>query len=162
MWKFKEQHNGKSALENARWMKEQLEALVGVVPELLSAEVGISPALEQAAAVPSDAAAAQSNAVAAQSNSAAAQSNAAAAQSNVAAEPSNVAAEPSNAAAVPSNAAAVPAPAASGEYDACLVSTFASPEALAAYKVHPKHKAISAYCKEARVKRLAFDWWSEE
>ena len=106
MWKFKEQHNGKSALENARWMKEQLEALVGVVPELLSAEVGISPALEQAAAAP--------------------------------------------------------APAASGEYDACLLSTFASPEALAAYKVHPKHKAISAYCKEARVKRLAFDWWSEE
>lgn len=134
MWKFKEQHNGKSALENARWMKEQLEALVGVVPELLSAEVGISPALEQAAAVPSNAAAAQSNAVAAQSNSAAA----------------------------PSNAAAVPAQAASGEYDACLVSTFASPEALAAYKVHPKHKAISAYCKEARLKRLAFDWWSEE
>lgn len=120
MWKFKEQHNGKSALENARWMKEQLEALVGVVPELLSAEVGISPALEQAAAVPS------------------------------------------NAAAAPSNAAAAPAPVASGEYDACLLSTFASPEALAAYKVHPKHKAISAYCKEARVKRLAFDWWSEE
>ena len=117
MWKFKEQHNGKSALENARWMKEQLEALVGVVPELLSAEVGISPALEQAGAVPS------------------------------------------NAAAVP---AAAPAQAASGEYDACLVSTFASPEALAAYKVHPKHKAISAYCKEARLKRLAFDWWSEE
>ena len=124
MWKFKEQHNGKSALENARWMKEQLEALVGVVPELLSAEVGISPALEQAAATPS-----------------------------------NAAAVPSNAAAVP---AAVPAQAASGEYDACLVSTFASPEALAAYKVHPKHKAISAYCKEARLKRLAFDWWSEE
>ena len=127
MWKFKEQHNGKSALENARWMKEQLEALVGVVPELLSAEVGISPALEQAAAVPSDAAAA-----------------------------------PSNAVEVPAQAAAVPAPAASGEYDACLVSAFASPEALAAYKVHPKHKAISAYCKEARLKRLAFDWWSEE
>ena len=120
MWKFKEQHNGKSALENARWMKEQLEALVGVVPELLSAEVGISPALEQAAVAQS------------------------------------------NAAAAPSNAAAVPAPAASGEYDACLLSTFASPEALAAYKVHPKHKAISAYCKEARLKRLAFDWWSEE
>ena len=137
MWKFKEQHNGKSALENARWMKEQLEALVGVVPELLSAEVGISPTLEQAAAVPSNAAAAPSNAAAADS---AAQSNAAA----------------------PSNAAAVPAPAASGEYDACLLSTFASPEALAAYKVHPKHKAISAYCKEARLKRLAFDWWSEE
>ena len=129
MWKFKEQHNGKSALENARWMKEQLEGLVGVVPELLSAEVGISPALEQAAAVPSDAAAA-------------------------AEAPSPVAAQ--------SNAAAAPAPAASGEYDACLVSTFASPEALSAYKVHPKHKAISAYCKEARLKRLAFDWWSEE
>ncbi len=130
MWKFKEQHNGKSALENARWMKEQLEALVGVVPELLSAEVGISPALEQAAAVPS----------------------------NAAAVPSNAAAD----AAAASNAAAAPAPAASGEYDACLVSTFASPEALSAYKVHPKHKAISAYCKEARLKRLAFDWWSEE
>lgn len=126
MWKFKEQHNGKSALENARWMKEQLEALVGVVPELLSAEVGISPALEQAAAVPSNAAGA-----------------------------------PSNAAVAPSDAPA-PTPAASGEYDACLVSTFTSPEALAAYKVHPKHKAISAYCKEARLKRLAFDWWSEE
>ena len=135
MWKFKEQHNGKSALENARWMKEQLEALVGVVPELLSAEVGISPALEQAAVVPSNAAAA-------------------------AEAPAPVAAQ-SNAAAAPSNAA-VPAQAASGEYDACLLSTFASPEALAAYKVHPKHKAISAYCKEARLKRLAFDWWSEE
>ena len=123
MWKFKEQHNGKSALENARWMKEQLEALVGAVPELLSAEVGISPALEQTA----ESAAAEAPApVAAQSN------------------------------------AAAPAPAASGEYDACLVSTFTSPEALAAYKVHPKHKAISAYCKEARLKRLAFDWWSEE
>ena len=143
MWKFKEQHNGKSALENARWMKEQLEALVGVVPELLSAEVGISPALEQAAAVPSNAAAA------------------AEAPAPVAA-PSNVAAAQSNAAAAQSNAAAAPAPAASGEYDACLVSAFASPEALAAYKVHPKHKAISAYCKEARLKRLAFDWWSEE
>ena len=137
MWKFKEQHNGKSALENARWMKEQLEALVGVVPELLSAEVGISPALEQAAAVPS---------------------NAAGAPSNAAVAPSDAAAD----AAAQSNAAAAPAPAASGEYDACLVSTFASPEALAAYKVHPKHKAISAYCKEARLKRLAFDWWSEE
>ena len=143
MWKFKEQHNGKSALENARWMKEQLEALVGVVPELLSAEVGISPALEQAAAVPSNAAAA------------------AEAPAPVAA-PSNVAAAQSNAAAAQSNAAAAPAPAASGAYDACLVSAFASPEALAAYKVHPKHKAISAYCKEARLKRLAFDWWSEE
>ena len=143
MWKFKEQHNGKSALENARWMKEQLEALVGVVPELLSAEVGISPALEQAAAVQSNAAAAAEAPapVATQSNSAAA---------------------PSNAVEVPAQAAAAPAQAASGEYDACLVSTFASPEALAAYKVHPKHKAISAYCKEARLKRLAFDWWSEE
>ena len=136
MWKFKEQHNGKSALENARWMKEQLEALVGVVPELLSAEVGISPALEQSAAAPSNAAAA-------------------------AEAPAPLAAQ-SNAVATPSNAAAAPALAASGEYDACLVSTFASPEALAAYKVHPKHKAISAYCKEARLKRLAFDWWSEE
>ena len=137
MWKFKEQHNGKSALENARWMKEQLEGLVGVVPELLSAEVGISPTLEQVASVPSNAASA-------------------------AEAPAPVAAPSKTAAEVQSNAAEVPAQAASGEYDACLVSTFASPEALAAYKVHPKHKAISAYCKEARIKRLAFDWWSEE
>ena len=138
MWKFKEQHNGKSALENARWMKEQLEGLVGVVPELLSAEVGISSALEQAAeAAPAEAPA-------------------------PVAAPSKTAAAQSNAAEVQSNAAAVPAQAASGEYDACLLSTFTSPEALAAYKVHPKHKAISAYCKEARLKRLAFDWWSEE
>ena len=124
MWKVKEQHNGKSALENARWMKEQLEALVGVVPELLSAEVGISPALEQTA------------------------------ESAAAEAPAPVAAQ--------SNAAAVPAQAASGEYAACRVTAFDSQEALAAYKVHPKHKAISAYCKEARLKRLAFDWWSEE
>lgn len=100
MWRFKESHNGKSALENARWMKEHLEGLVGRVPELLSAEVGISPSLEQ-------------------------------------------------------EAAAAP------EYHACLVSTFADPEALARYKVNPLHKEISAYCKAARESRVAFDWWSE-
>ena len=33
---------GKSAGENARWMKESLESLMGVVPELLSCEVGIN------------------------------------------------------------------------------------------------------------------------
>lgn len=115
MWRFKESHNGKSALENARWMKEHLEGLVGRVPELLSAEVGISPGLEQAAeAIPALA-----------------------------------------------EKAAAPKAAPSGEYHACLVSTFADPEALARYKVNPLHKEISAYCKAARESRVAFDWWSE-
>ena len=116
MWRFKESHNGKSALENARWMKEHLEGLVGRVPELLSAEVGISPSLEQEAPAPA-------------------------------------------APATPALAekAAAPAP----EYHACLVSTFADPEALARYKVNPLHKEISAYCKAARECRVAFDWWSE-
>lgn len=123
MWKFKEQHNGKSALENARWMKEQLEGLVGVVPELLSAEVGISPSLEQSAE----------------------------------ATPTQAEKAPSPATPAIAEKAAAPAP----EYHACLVSTFADPEALARYKVNPLHKEISAYCKAARECRVAFDWWSE-
>ena len=123
MWRFKESHNGKSALENARWMKEHLEGLVGRVPELLSAEVGISPSLEQSAE----------------------------------ATPTHAEKAPSPATPALAEKAAAPAL----EYHACLVSTFADPEALARYKVNPLHKEISAYCKAARECRVAFDWWSE-
>lgn len=42
LWKFKDEAEGRTKAENAQWMKEHLEALVGVVPELLSAEVGIN------------------------------------------------------------------------------------------------------------------------
>lgn len=42
MWRFVEGAEGKSRKENALWMKEHLEALVGVVPEIRSMEVGVN------------------------------------------------------------------------------------------------------------------------
>ncbi len=42
MWKFREGAEGKSRQESALWMKEQLEKLVGVVPEICSLEVGVN------------------------------------------------------------------------------------------------------------------------
>ncbi|MDE7126740.1 MAG: Dabb family protein, partial [Bacteroidales bacterium] len=39
MWKLKPEAEGRTAAENAQWMKEHLEGLLGVVPELLSCEV---------------------------------------------------------------------------------------------------------------------------
>lgn len=42
MWKLKEQAEGKTKAENARFMKEHLEALLGIVPELRSVQVGIN------------------------------------------------------------------------------------------------------------------------
>ena len=41
MWRFVEGAEGKSRSEHAQWMKEHLEALVGVVPEIRALEVGI-------------------------------------------------------------------------------------------------------------------------
>ena len=41
MWRFKEFANGATKEENLKQMKQRLEGLVGVVPELVSAEVGI-------------------------------------------------------------------------------------------------------------------------
>lgn len=41
MWRFIEGAEGKSRNEHAQWMKEHLEALVGVVPEIRTLEVGI-------------------------------------------------------------------------------------------------------------------------
>jgi hypothetical protein len=42
LWKLKENAEGKTKAENADWMKEHLEALVDVVPQLLDAKVGIN------------------------------------------------------------------------------------------------------------------------
>lgn len=44
MWRFVEGAQGKSRVEHAQWMKEHLEALVGVVPEIRSMEVGVNVA----------------------------------------------------------------------------------------------------------------------
>ena len=43
-------------------------------------------------------------------------------------------------------------------YDAVLVSDFASLEDLAAYKADPRHQAVSALCKSIRVDRVAVDY----
>ena len=90
MWKLKPEAEGRTAAENAQWMKNHLEALMGVVPQLLSCEVGINVA--------------------------------------------------------------------EGNYDACLVSTFASLEDLAAYKIHPAYQPVSSYCKLIREHRVACDY----
>lgn len=42
LWKLKPEAEGKSKAENALWMKENLESLLGVVPELKSCSVGIN------------------------------------------------------------------------------------------------------------------------
>ena len=44
-----------------------------------------------------------------------------------------------------------------GNYDAVLVSEFASLEDLDAYKNDPRHKAVSALCKSIRKDRVAVD-----
>ena len=41
MWRYKDGAEGKSPLEHAQWTKQNLEALVGVVPEILGLEYGI-------------------------------------------------------------------------------------------------------------------------
>ena len=45
-----------------------------------------------------------------------------------------------------------------GNYDAVLVSEFASLEDLDAYKNYPRHKAVSALCKSIREDRVAVDY----
>ncbi len=42
MWRFRDDIEGKSRRDHALWMKEHLEALVGVVPQIQSLEVGIN------------------------------------------------------------------------------------------------------------------------
>lgn len=43
-------------------------------------------------------------------------------------------------------------------YDAVLVSEFASLSDLEAYKSDPRHKAVSALCKSIRLDRVAVDY----
>lgn len=45
-----------------------------------------------------------------------------------------------------------------GNYDAVLVSEFASLEDLAAYKTDPRHVAVSSLCKSIREDRVAVDY----
>lgn len=45
-----------------------------------------------------------------------------------------------------------------GNYDAVLVSEFASLEDLDAYKNDPRHKAVSTLCKSIREDRVAVDY----
>lgn len=45
-----------------------------------------------------------------------------------------------------------------GNYDAVLVSEFASLEDLELYKNDPRHKAVSALCKSIREDRVAVDY----
>ena len=42
MWRFKDGAEGMNRNEHALWIKESLEALVGVVPEIRSLEVGVN------------------------------------------------------------------------------------------------------------------------
>lgn len=42
MWKLKSEAEGKTKAENALWLKQHLEALLGIVPSLRSMEVGIN------------------------------------------------------------------------------------------------------------------------
>lgn len=93
MWKLKPEAEGKTKAENALWMKEHLEALVGVVPEACSLQVGVNVKESEMA------------------------------------------------------------------YDAVLISTFENEEALAAYKVNPRHVEISSYCKKIRESRVVVDFW---
>lgn len=41
MWKLQELADGRNKLENAKIIKEKLEALVGIIPEIVKLEVGI-------------------------------------------------------------------------------------------------------------------------
>ena len=42
MWKLKAEAEGKTRAENALWMRKNLEALFGLVPELKAVEVGVN------------------------------------------------------------------------------------------------------------------------
>ena len=40
MWKFKEEAEGKSRLENMEWVREHLYALLPIIPEIKKMEIG--------------------------------------------------------------------------------------------------------------------------
>lgn len=89
-WKLKDEAEGGTKAENVAKIKQMLERLVGVVPGLVSAEVG--------------------------------------ANTN------------------------------GGEFDACLVSVFESPEALHAYDSHPEHLKVRSFVKAVRLDRASVDF----
>ena len=45
-----------------------------------------------------------------------------------------------------------------GNYDACLIADFESPEALEIYKNDPRHVEVSRLCKSIREDRVAVDF----
>ena len=45
-----------------------------------------------------------------------------------------------------------------GEYDAALVSSFESMEALKAYDVHPEHQKVRDFVTKVRLSRVAIDY----
>jgi len=49
MWKLKEFAEERSKAENAQWMKEHLEALLPIIPQIKSLEVGINVNQSEAA-----------------------------------------------------------------------------------------------------------------
>lgn len=89
-WKLADTAEGASKLENAKKIKQGLEALEGIIPGLLEAEVGINEN--------------------------------------------------------------------GGEYDAALVSSFESMEALKAYDVHPEHQKVRDFVTKVRLSRVAIDY----
>lgn len=42
MWRFREGAEGLTRTEHARWIKENLEALRGVIPQIIDLEVGVN------------------------------------------------------------------------------------------------------------------------
>ncbi len=90
-WKFAPEAHGATAQQNARILKERLEALAPRIQGLVSLHVGLDIGVDS-------------------------------------------------------------------HYHAVLESTFVDQAALDAYKVHPEHKQISAFCKSVREDRVAVDY----
>ncbi|MEG1622548.1 MAG: Dabb family protein [Alistipes sp.] len=95
MWRFLEDADGKSSADHALWMKNHLEALRDIIPQIKHIEVGLNVNSSDDAA-----------------------------------------------------------------YDAVLISEFSSQEDLRAYKQHPAHVAISAYCNKVRKERAVVDYYA--
>ena len=89
-WDLLEEAEGNSKWENAKIIKERLEALVGVIPGLIDAAVGLNVN--------------------------------------------------------------------GGEYDAALVSTFESMDALKSYDCHPEHVKVREFVSKVRISRVAIDY----
>ena len=52
-------------------------------------------------------------------------------------------------------------PVIASDYDAILISTFTSLDALQAYNIHPEHQELAKLCKTVAVQRSAFDYYFE-